>query len=173
MAFTQRRGRPPRHESRAPDLGTPELCFKRAHGLTQEVIDQLLAHAYITPTQHWCGLHLRWLYTVRYGAPVITSRYDGTHDRAAVGDAHSAEWRSMREAEYKLATTALKQSGGFDITMRVCVYNERPAFLSPQLRERAWQIPALATSLAKQQHLLLEGFTTLASQWRPRTSRMQ
>ena len=75
MAFSTRRGRPPRPRLDDNDNGTPELQFKRALGVTREPIDLCLERNLITPDHHWCSLHLRWLYTLRYGAPAITTRY--------------------------------------------------------------------------------------------------
>ena len=169
MAFSTRRGRPPRPKSDGHDLGTPELCFKRAHGLTHEPIDHLLHHGLMTANQHWCGLHLRWLYTLRYGAPVVTTRYaDAT--RQSVLAEEDPLWRSMREREYLDATNALKAAKRYEPVMRLCVFNEQPAFLSKQLRARAWSEPALAHQLSQHHTMLLEGLTLLVSQWRPHSS---
>lgn len=165
MAFSQRRGRPPRPTVDSPDTGTPELRRKRALGLTDEPIDRLLKRGLITASHHWCGLHLRWLYTLRYGAPVVTTRYADTAERTGANE-EDPLWRSSREQEYLNATALLKQAGRYEPVMRMCVFNELPAFLNPALSARAWHEPALAHQLNQQHGLLLEGLTLLASQWR-------
>lgn len=170
MAFSQRRGRPPVPKSDGPDLGTPELCFKRAHGFTLEPIDHLLEQGLIQANHHWCGLHLRWLYTVRYGAPVITTRYESDSQPSTAPQA-DLEWQSMREREYMLAVGLLKQANRFEPVMRLSVFNEQPAFVNPTLQKRAWSEPALANQLNRQHQLLLEGLTLLSSHWRSKPSR--
>ena len=172
MAFSQRRGRPPGPKADGPDLGTPELCFKRAHGITQEPIDYLLEQGLINAKHHWCGLHLRWLYTLRYGAPVITTRYADRLEQSTTPQ-QDPEWQSMREREYMLAAALLKQANRYEPVMRLSVFNEQPAFLSPVLRKRAWSEPALAHQLNRQHQLLLEGLTLLASQWRGNPNRSE
>jgi hypothetical protein len=168
MAFSSRRGRPPRPKTDAPDLGTPELCYKRALGLTQEPIDRLLEQGLIDGNHHWCGLHLRWLYTLRYGAPVVTTRYADRRDISVPNDTQTA-WQSMREREYADAAAMLKKANHYEPIMRLCVFNEVPAFLSDSLRKRAWHEPALAHQLSHQHRLLLEGLTLLVTAWRPKS----
>ena len=110
MAFTTRRGRPARAKADLRDTGTPELQFKRALGLTSEPIDQCLERGIITTDHHWCGLHLRWLYTLRYGAPVITTRYADSA-LMSVPSQETPEWRIEREREYQDAVRILQQAG--------------------------------------------------------------
>lgn len=168
MAFTSKRGRP-RKAADAIDLGTPELRFKHAHGITSEPIDRCLDKQLITPTQHWCGLHLRWLYTVRYGAPVVTTRYDTIGD-GAFRIADDPAWRHQREAEYHAATALLRTGKHYEPVMQLCVFNESPVFLAPALLDRAWDEPALATRLSLARQRLCEGLDILAVHWKRRKS---
>lgn len=169
MAFTTRRGRPPRPVFHGHDLGTPELCFKRAHGLTDEPIDRLLHRGLISQNQHWCGLHLRWLYTLRYGAPCLTTHYhDARHSSVAGED--DPTWRLLREREYVEAAALLKTKQHYEPVMRLCVFNELPAFLNARLQAQALARPELAQTLNARHHLLLEGLSTLEMHWRPRTA---
>ena len=170
MAFTTRRGRPPRTPSPAIDAGTPELRFKHAHGLTAEPIDHCLEKGHITPAQHWCGLHLRWLYTVRYGAPNLTTRYDiAPFDGPRPVDDPS--WREQREAEYHAARTLLRNRQHYEPVMRLCIHNEMPVFLVPNLRARALHNAALAERLHASRQQLIDGLDLLAAHWkRPSTS---
>jgi hypothetical protein len=166
MAFNTRRGRPPKAAG-STDSGTPELRFKHAHGLTMEPIDYCLDRRAITPAQHWCGLHLRWLYTLRYGAPSLTTRYD-TESHSAPKNADDPQWRRQREAEYHEATALLRSGLHYEPVMRLCVFNEMPVFMNAALRERAWEQPAMARRLAVAQHCLTEGLELLAGHWKRR-----
>lgn len=163
MAFTTRRGRPPRPRVEPHDHGTPELQFKRAIGLTQEPIDLCLERGLISPRQHWCGLHLRWLFTLRYGAPALTIRY--TDMPSASGQQDDPLWRREREAEYAEAITLLKGRRAYEPIMRLCVFNEAPAFLDRALAQKAQASPALAARLSQAHSQLLAGFSLLETCW--------
>ena len=166
MAFSTRRGRPPRARLDDTDSGTPELQFKRALGVTREPLDLCFDRKLISTDQHWCGLHLRWLYTLRYGAPVLTTRYADKDTQCRV-DEDKAEWRALREKEYHSAVIELQRAGHYEPIMRLCVFNETPAFLSATLRNRAWAEPTLADALNRCHHTILQGLDILMAQWRP------
>ncbi len=166
MAFSTRRGRPPRARLDDTDSGTPELQFKRALGVTREPIDLCLDRQLISPDQHWCGLHLRWLYTLRYGAPILTTRY-ADKDTQCLVDENNNEWRALREKEYHSAVLELQRAGSYEPIMRLCVFNETPAFLSVALIHRGWAEPALADALNRCHRNVLQGLDILTAQWRP------
>ncbi len=166
MAFSTQRGRP-RNALPHIDVGTPELRLKHALRLTAEPIDLSLEKKLITAEQHWCGLHLRWLYTLRYGAPNLTTYYT---DRAQSGSPAIDDplWRAQREREYMEASHRLKSSRYYERVMRLCVHNELPAFLSPALTARAKTNPALARELIHTHTQLRNGLDVLALLWRRR-----
>lgn len=166
MAFSSRRGRPPRPVASSTDYGTPELQLKHALGVTREPIDLCLERKLVTPDQHWCSLHLRWLYTLRYGAPSLTTRY-ADKDSQTAPEEDNSQWRTLREREYHAAAACLQQSGYYDPVMRVSVFNELPAFLNPALMRRAWAEPALAQRLQRSHGVLLQGLDVLVQEWRP------
>lgn len=169
MAFSSRRGRP-RANSAAPDTGTPELIRKRALGITAEPIDLCLARGIIDADQHRSGLHLRWLYTLRYGAPSLTTRYfleDG-----AASTTTCELWRSAREEEYLLATRLLKSRQLEQAVLRLTIYNELPAFLNPRMQQQCWQQPALAERLDTLRQQLCEGLTLLTKHWAKKPSQV-
>ena len=168
MAFTTQRGRPRKEPHPETDIGTPELRLKHALRLTAEPIDLLLEKSIITPRQHWCGLHLRWLYTLRYGAPSITTRYA---DREAPQAAMPTDenWRAMREREYLEATDLLKRERHCNSVMRVAVFNEQPASLNHSMMLKASSHPALRAALSAQNTHLRDGLELLARHWQ-RTS---
>jgi hypothetical protein len=165
MAFSNKRGRPAIPRDDAPDFGTPELRMKRLANITSEPLDLCLTRHIISPDQHWCGLHLRWLYTVRYGAPVLTTHYT---DRllSPGGTPQNDLWRSLREQEYLEAATALHAAGRYDAVMRLCVFNELPAFLSPKLLQKAWDNPAFEAAFSRQQCQLISGLQVLCRLWK-------
>lgn len=165
MAFSTRRGRPPRQRADAHDRGTPELQQKRALGITVEPVDICLERNLISADQHWCSLHLRWLYTLRYGAPVVTTRYADKASQHSLPPP-SADWRAEREQEYTTAIALLQRAKRYEPVMRLSVFNERPAFLSPALMRRAWTEPAMAHQLNRAHTTLLEGLNVLVCEWR-------
>lgn len=164
MAFSTLRGRPRQQPAPATDPGTPELRLKHALGLTAEPIDLCLEKQLITTDQHWCGLHLRWLYTLRYGAPSLTTRY-ADKDTTTGPLQEDLTWRAMRELEYNEAVRALKAARSYECVMRLAVFNEHPAFLNQRLRERAWKQKALATELNRLHSQLREGLELLVQHW--------
>ena len=164
MAFTTQRGRP-RATLPTHDCGTPELRLKHALGLTSEPIDLCLEKQLITQEHHWCGLHLRWLYTLRYGAPNLTTRYTD-HGIASITLSEDPVWRTMREREYHEAAILLKSNQRYECVMRVAVFNELPAFLNAALRERARNEQAMAEKLGRSHQQLHDGLNLLAHHWR-------
>ncbi len=165
MAFSRQRGRPPQPKRDVLDHGTPELQHKRALQLTDEPIDLCLNKRLITPEQHRSALHLRWLYTLRYGAPVVTTHYENHACRPRTADEPQA-WRTEREQEYLAAVTMLQQAKRYECVMRVCIFNETPAFLNRMLLARSWNEPALATRIGETQQLFSEGLQLLTQLWR-------
>lgn len=136
--LARRRGRPklarPMHDS-----GTAELVMKRLKGETAESIDLCLERDIITRNQHWCGIHLRWLYTLRFGAPGVKA-IDPQDMGGMELKSHDAEWLSSREQEYQQALGVLAGRALAAIVMNVCIFNERPLFLtSPASRKAAAQ----------------------------------
>lgn len=163
MAFTTRRGRPAKPRD-SHDPGTPEFRFKHAHGLTAEPIDLCLERQLISAPQHRSGLHLRWLYTLRYGAPSLTTRYVDAMGRGAIAD--DPAWRSLREREYREASRLLKTHHLYEPVMRLAVYNETPAFLNATLRHRAWSDADSANRLHAAHQEVQMGLELLARLWR-------
>lgn len=167
MAFSSRRGRP-RAISGVPDQGTPELRSKRALGITAEPIDLCLARGIISADEHRSGLHLRWLYTLRYGAPSVTTRY--LLDDAATSGITCEQWRSAREEEYLLATRLLKSRRLDQPVLRLTIYNELPAFLNPAMQKQSWHQPPLAERLESLRLQVSDGLSLLTSHWRKSTA---
>jgi hypothetical protein len=135
MAFSARRGRPRKDISeKNRDRGTPELQRKRALSHTSEAIDFLLQRGVISEQEHWCGLHYRWLYTLRYGAPSVQS-LDPNHSK---GFSHSPirwDWQEAREAEWVEAQQKLQQWGSLRAVRDVTLYNHLAPSLMENLRQ--------------------------------------
>lgn len=151
-----RRGRPKiiREEQ---DLGTPELREKRARGETQEALDLCLAKGLITEQQHWCGIHLRWLYTLRYGAPGVRA-LDVNHVSGMELQEDDPLWRAAREAEFHEAVQCLQQQGCANLLMDICVHHSRPLFLSGSCRG--------SISAAKSLMQFRDGLELLTKHWK-------
>ncbi|MFN8972559.1 MAG: hypothetical protein ACK5VZ_05725 [Alphaproteobacteria bacterium] len=164
MAFSSRRGRPKAVRPQT-DFGTIELQQKRAVGLTSEPIDLCLDRRIITPTQHWCGLHLRWLYTLRYGAPAVSSSWRTLHDNFTIRP-DDPEWRSAREQEFAQAAQLLRRKGCYQVLMGLVIFNERPRFLEPHQHRAALENSALMQSMTQEYEQVLEGFELLETLWK-------
>lgn len=124
MAFSTRRGRPRKDPLiEKTDLGTPELRQKRQLSLTTEAIDLLLQKDIITHDQHWCGLHFRWLYTLRYGAPSVQS-LDPASINGMIHPRIYTEWQEEREQEWKAALEILTRYGCLPAVRDCCIHND-------------------------------------------------
>ncbi len=163
MAFSTKRGRP-RQPTTTSDFGTPELQWKQVHGLTAEPIDLCLARNLISDEQHRGGLHLRWLHTLRYGAPRITTCYTLPDESAMAMD--DPAWRSLREREYAEAIALLRAHRRHDPVIRLTVYNEMPHFLNPEICKQSWNRPQLASQLDRERQHIHEGLTLLVEHWK-------
>lgn len=164
MAFSSKRGRP-RKPPAAPDLGTPELRFKHAHGFTTEPVDVCLAKQLITDAQHRCALHLRWLHTLRYGAESLTCRYT-RETETGTAPPNDPNWRALREAEYRDAVQLLEWHRCHRPVAALAIYNHRPPFLNDHLRTQAFQDAAIASALERSYRDLCDGLDLLARLWR-------
>ena len=160
-SFMRGRGRPKEHRP-ALDNGTPELANKRASGLTYEALDDLLRREIITEPQHWCGMHLRWLFTLQFGAPTVSAvDPERLHGRSTRED--NPRWRKARERELREVLAMLAEAGLDRIMLRICVYHEAPHCLRPP-RGALSAAQRYARELEYQQ--VLCGFMRLADHWR-------
>lgn len=166
MSFNTRRGRPPKKPIEKRDPGTPETRTKLAQGILQEPIDLCLERNLITREQHWCGLHLRWLYTLRYGAPSITSQWWHVLEQQYGPRVREDGWQEAREREYAEARTLLLQANCYTEIMQLCVYNEMPLFLRPEILREAVGKPHLLWQIEQRQTHLKNGLDRLAKHWR-------
>ncbi len=159
----RRRGRPKHQPS--TETGTPELLFKRAYQETMEAIDLCLERDIINDKQHSYGLHLRWLHTIRFGAPGV-SAFDLTRIYGYdAGEEDDPRWRQAREAEYQEAIAQLHAIGRFDPVIQVCVYNERPFYLNRRWLTSAFDNRRLAGRIEREIMALREGLDALVVHW--------
>ncbi len=170
MSFSTKRGRPAQPKL-ARDNGTPELQSKKSLGLTSEAIDICLERRLITREQHWAGLHYRWLYTVRYGAPSLSSHWWRLSGESSGPRTDNISWRTSREQEYTLARDALMHKKLYECVMQIAVYNETPCFLRSNLLQLALCKPALLSRIESEQHQFASGLELLAGLWRTITHR--
>lgn len=129
MPFSTKRGRPSLQRYKR-DTGTQELAVRHAKGLTMEPIDMCLKRDFISEEEHAAGLHLRWLYSLRFGAPSIRA-----YDHSDLGGKNTAmrdeNWHSCRESEYEQAVKILMAKGAHIIVINTVVFNRFPRFLHP------------------------------------------
>jgi len=133
LSFSRRRGRPKNNRPML-DTGTPETVMKRLQGITAEALDLCLEKGIITQQQHWCGMHLRWLYTLRYGVPSVraTNLSDIENHESKSSDYEDPLWRAAREKEYNDAVNMLTKSGYSLLLINLCVYNDLPRLFPVQ-----------------------------------------
>ena len=163
MAFSSRRGRP-KNTNTTKDIGTKELRQKRNHMQTIEPLDLCMEKGILSEQQHWCGIHLRWLYTLRYGAPNI-SCHDITEQHHATIRADDPKWRAEREFEYHEAANYLRQYGHYETVMNLAVFHELPAFMHQGLIRKAEKNAQLRVRLHSEHQRLVNGFRCLESLW--------
>lgn len=163
MAFSTRRGRPKKNVE-SHDLGTHELQQKRKCTLTAEPLDICLDKGILTEQQHWCGIHLRWLYTLRYGAPNISCHDITAREYGAMRN-DDPEWRAKREYEYHEAAAMHHQHKHYDPVMRLAVYHEPPIFLHARMMAQRLENPALSRRIEAERLNLISGFKALESLW--------
>jgi len=120
MAFTSRRGRP-KTVVEAVDKGTPELRRRHQKQLTLEPLDWLFLQEVISEKQQWCGLHFRWLYTLRYGAFTPQS-LDATQLRGVLRKREYEEWQQEREKEWQQTMGFLREAKLLRPALSLCVY---------------------------------------------------
>ena len=150
------RGRP-KTRSDGKDLGTPELQKKKRGGMAGEPVDVCLTKGLITEEEHWCALHFRWLYTIRYGLPTVTAiNLDGLYASAA--RLESSEWEESREAEYHEAADVLVRNHVHRDIINFAVQNCAPPFLLPYDERNFREAEA---SLAR----IKSGLQALSSLW--------
>jgi hypothetical protein len=132
ITFPRKRGRPKTRHNGC-DTGTPELVMKRLRGETAEALDVCLERGIIAPEQHRAGIHLRWLYTVRYGAPGLRA-IDPTHLGGLETANQDSAFKAAREKDYQEAIRLLHNHNKAALIANLCIFNERPKFLN--LHER-------------------------------------
>ena len=160
LHFPRKRGRPRSSRPRI-DTGTPELVIKRLIGDTAEALDLCLERNIITPEQHWCGVHLRWLYTLRYGAPGVRA-IDPTHLGGQENKLDDPEWRMAREQEYTEAMKLLYANNIALPIINICIYNDRPHFLNIHAPVTTKSLSAAERSI----NTLCTGLDILSDLWR-------
>lgn len=146
-SFPTRRGRPPANRPKR-DLGTAELAFKRAHGITSEPLDRCHQRGFITDRQLWAGMHLRWLYTLRYGTcDPATQRWRDAYTEHSSTTQDDPKWREAREEELHLAITELDRYHLYAPLRNLCIHHHVPRFLVTPNPEHMYELHALQAGL--------------------------
>jgi hypothetical protein len=159
ISFHRRRGRP-KNNRPLHDTGTPETIMKRLLGITTEALDLCLERKIISERQHWCGIHLRWLYTLRHGVPNVKTMDISNSSNQIKND--DPAWREEREKEYNEALNLLTKSGNSLLLLNLCVYNHRPQFLDFTTAEMQRNFASIADNIAR----LRNGLDILSNLWK-------
>jgi len=165
MSFSSKRGRPKKNieeSAKYKDLGTPELRVRKAMSATDEPIDLCLAKGLISEKEHFCALHFRWLYTLRYGLPTVRA-IDPSDVQGRDNKNNDEEWRQIREAEFREACDALRSQGLLMPVMSIVVYSEFPLFLS---KTHSYVIDIKHIRKEKSLNDLREGLSILKALWK-------
>lgn len=167
QSFRSNRGRPRKAESAKPstDLGTPELILKRSCNLTAEAIDLCLQRNIIGEREHRAAMHLRWLYTLCFGAPGVTALDLSRGDGAELFAEDDPQWRASREHEYHSAVRLLQQRRYDTLLLPCIIHNEIPDFLCLNQYEKAMNQPQKRRALQWMTTHFNEGLKLLADHW--------
>lgn len=122
------RGRP-RKNLPKKDLGTEQLQQKRRSKATSEILDLCMQNDIITVKQRDAGIRLRWLYTLKFGAPGI-SAYDPLLKGIDCCYYEDEQWLSTRSKEYENILYNLNRVNAKKIVTDICIFNIRPKFLT-------------------------------------------
>ncbi len=135
FSMWRKRGRPKKSSSEGPVI-TPELLKKHRLGLTQEALDICFERSLISKNQQSCGIRLRWLYTLIYGAVTVQSKMSNIE--SFCGKKHTEQWLKKRQEEYFLIARKLQADNVFSIVSDICIYNNPPSFLQRRnIREQS------------------------------------
>jgi len=138
--------------------------MKRLLGETTEALDLCHERGIISDRQHWCGIHLRWLYTLRHGAP-SPQTMDITNTGGCEIKNDDQQWRTKREKEYNEAINLLTKNGQALLLLNLCVYNQRPKFLGFSSAEMQQNFASVADNIAR----LRDGLDILSTIWKKPT----
>lgn len=162
MSFSLKRGRPRVSRPRI-DTGTAELAARHAKGLTMEVLDSCLKSRLIANEEHAAGMHLRWLYSLRFGSPTVRA-YMPDDARGRNITKHDEQWRRCRESEYEKAIQALKAIDAHIMVTNIVIFNRVPRFLQPmKITALSVRMAALQEMRTRELVLFQEGLRLLVS----------
>ena len=87
-----------------------------------EPLDIYLKKNIISAEEHQCGIRLRWLYTLRYGAPSLQTKLS---QHQGYGLRHRNEkWLMEKQRKYRLIVGELQKFDLAGLVIGVCVFNE-------------------------------------------------
>ena len=126
-----------------------------------EPLDILLHKNIINEKQHWAGMHLRWLHSIRFGIQNITSLKHYPFSIEIKQD--NPEWREEREIEYSQAIYELKKYKLHDIISSMVIFGKIPKFL---LIKNLMNINIIKSlSYANEVDDIKDGLDTLVELW--------
>jgi hypothetical protein len=141
------------------DLGTPELIYKRAFYATKEPLDLCFEKGLITILQHQYGTRLRWLYTIRHGAPAISSNYPQEFLNSE--NYRNPEWIAKQQYAYRCIMKEVKKEGYMKIISDSCIYNIYPIFLlNPKSKMAQREFETFKYAMASLERILEETMKT-------------
>jgi hypothetical protein len=158
MSFSRRRGRPKKIITDAKDKGTIELQSKREYNVTTEPLDLCFSKGLINIEQHNAGVRLRWLHTLKLGAPSVSAYAIGELG-GRVCKYEDSVWLANRQEDYNSILKELSKGGSRKIVVDVCIYGIMPKFLFSAPRN----LKHLNLSMYNDLNLLINGLDSIAS----------
>ena len=168
IRFRSKRGRPKSDATvqHGPDLGTPELILKHAYRHTAEPIDLCLERKIITEKEHRSAMHLRWLHTIRYGAPGVSALDLSRGAGCEIALEDDPIWRQNRERDYAEAIQLLRERRYERAIIPCVIYNEKPDFLQRNQYNKSFSNPSQLDQLMRQAARFSEGLSALTNLWK-------
>jgi hypothetical protein len=163
MSFTSKRGRPlAANKLKVIEGGRQESldANQRKLRINREPIDIYYDKGLIDDSAHWAGLHFRWLYTLKFGAPGI-SAIDIDRENGRAPALHDPLWQEEREKEYAMAVEKLRNLGALKIVLNIAVFGHFPKYMQIGRPTRKDYTRNNLNEVLK----LREGLEVLASHW--------
>ena len=90
--------------------------------VTSEPLDIYFKDKIISEDEHQSGMRLRWLYTLRYGAPTLQTKL--IQQQGFESKYNDEKWLVNKQQQYRFILGELQKSKVAKIVLGVCVFNE-------------------------------------------------
>jgi hypothetical protein len=116
----RKRGRPKSCKNSSAIFGN--VSAKKKIIVSLEPLDVYFKNKIISEDEHQSGMRLRWLYTLRYGAPTLQTKL--LQQQGFESKYNDEEWLMKKQQQYRFIIGELQKSDLAKIVLGVCVFNE-------------------------------------------------